>query len=50
MNSPNTVPIVAKKTTRDSLKNLKYDFRVDSLDEVIRRLIEEHYQKQEVPA
>jgi hypothetical protein len=48
MNSPNTVPVVTKKDTRNALKELKFDFRVDSLDEVIRKLIDEHFQKQEV--
>ena len=46
MNSQNTVPIVAKKTTRDALKALKFDLRVESIDEVLKVLIDEHKQRE----
>lgn len=47
MNYKNTVPIVAKRATRDALKAMKYDFRVESIDEVLKVLIGE-YRKKEV--
>ena len=46
MNSKNTVPIVAKRTTRDALKAMKYDFRVESIDDVLKVLIEEHRKRE----
>ena len=46
MNSKNIVPIVAKRTTRDALKALKFDLRVESIDEVLKVLIDEHKQRE----
>ena len=46
MNSKNTVPIVAKRATRDALKAMKYDFRVESIDDVLKVLIEEHRKRE----
>ena len=46
MNYKNTVPIVAKRATRDALKAMKYDFRVESIDEVLKALIDEHRKKE----
>lgn len=42
MNSENSIPILTKRDTHSLLKELKFDLRVDSLDKVIRILIEEH--------
>lgn len=42
MNSHNSIPVLTKRETHSLLKELKFDLRVDSLDKVIRILIEEH--------
>ena len=42
MNSQNSIPVLTKRETHALLKELKFDMRVDSLDKVIKILIEEH--------